>query len=341
MREPPQSMLVRPWAESFSDMLRVPTMSRETPAPSADPLARVLHFLRVEGTFYCHSELSAPWGLFMPPMPGCMWFHCVNEGRALLDVDGAERELTRSAFALVPHGRGHRIRSGRRVATPNVVELPHALHTERYAQLRYGGGGERAVLLCGVVRLDAAIGAELERSLPPVLVAEPHEVPHGEWMTTTLAMMAAESRELRAGGETVITRLADVLVVQAIRAWLGTAPPGATGWLAALRDPRVGQALAALWREPAAAWTVARLARAASMSRSAFAARFFELVGEPPMQHATRVRMLIAREAFSSERASLADVAERAGYRSEAAFSRAFKRVLGVSPGQARRAVER
>lgn len=315
-------------------------MHRSLPHAAPDSLARVLHFLRVEGTFYCHSELTAPWGLFMPPMPGCMWFHCVNDGRALLEVDDAHLSLARGSFALVPHGRGHRIRSGRRVATPNVVELPHEAQTERYAQLRYGGDGERTILLCGVVRLDAALGAELERCLPPVIHVEAHGAPHGEWMTTTLAMMAAESQAERPGGETIVTRLADVLVVQAIRAWLESAPAARAGWLAALRDPRMGKSLAALWREPAAGWTVTKLARAATMSRSAFAERFLEVVGEPPMQHLTRVRMLVARDALSKERASLAQVAERAGYHSEAAFSRAFKRVLGVSPGRVRRGAD-
>jgi AraC-like DNA-binding protein len=315
-----------------------PRVTRDARPSSTDPLGRILHFLRVEGAFYCHSELTAPWGLFMPPMPGCIWFHCLSEGRALIDIDQEHHELVRGSFALVPHGRGHRIRSARRVATPNVVELPHELQTERYAQLRHGGKGERSVLLCGVVKLDSAIGAELERCLPAVLHIEPHAAPHGEWMTTTLAMLAAESRELRPGGETVVTRLADVLVVQAIRAWIATSREVRTGWLAALRDPRVGHALAALWREPAASWTVDRLARIASMSRSAFAALFLALVGEPPMQHVTRVRMLIARDALSNRRVSVAAVAERTGYRSEAAFSRAFKRVIGKSPGHVRRA---
>ncbi len=316
-------------------------MNSLQPLASASPLARVLHYARVEGTFYCHSELHAPWGLFMPPMPGCMWFHCVNEGSALLEVEGAHHALERGSFALVPHGRGHRIRSARRVATPNVVELRHEVETERYAQLRYGGDGERTTLLCGVVKLDAAIGAELERCLPPLLHVEANSAPHGEWMSTTLAMMAAESRELRPGGETVVTRLADVLVVQAIRAWIHSAPAAETGWLAALQDPRVGLSLAALWREPAAEWTVNKLAKVAAMSRSAFAARFFALLSEPPMQHVTRVRMLVARDALAGERSTLSDVAERSGYRSEAAFSRAFKRVLGVSPGQVRKSTVR
>ncbi len=304
---------------------------------AAEPLDRVLHFVRVEGTFYCHSELGAPWGLFMPPMQGCMWFHCVHEGRAILEIEGVHHELRRGCFALIPHGRGHRIRSGGRVATPNVVDLPHAVQTDRYAMLRYGGDGERTTLLCGVVKLDAAVGTELERCLPPVVHIEAHGAPHGEWMTTTLAMIAAESRAPRPGGETIVTRLADVLVVQAIRAWLDASPAACTGWLGALRDKRVGQSLAALWREPSADWTVASLAKVAAMSRSAFAVRFLELVGEPPAQHVTRVRMLVARDSLSKDCASVAQAAELAGYRSEAAFSRAFKRLFGVSPGHLRR----
>ncbi|WP_373047494.1 AraC family transcriptional regulator [Vulgatibacter sp.] len=305
---------------------------------STDPLARVLHFVRVSGTFYCHSELGSPWGLFLPPMPGCMWFHCVNEGRALLEVDGAVHELERGSFALVPHGRGHRIRSARRVAAPNVVELPHELQTDRYAVLRHGGDGPRATLLCGVVKLDATVGAELERSLPPVLHVEPRAAAHGGSMEMTLALMAAESKAPRPGGETIVTRLADVLVVQAIREWIEVDPAARSGWLGALRDPKLGPALAALWGDPSRDWTVAGLARVAAMSRSAFAARFEELVGEPPMRYLARMRMRVASAELAAGHATVAAIAERAGYRSEAAFSRAFKRLTGLPPGAVRRA---
>ena len=149
--------------------------------------------------------------------------------------------------------------------------------------------------------------------------------------------MGEEARALRPGGETVITRLADVLVIQALRAWLQEAPAAQQGWLGALQDPQLGRALTLIHREPGRDWTVASLAQAVAMSRSAFAARFTERVGEPAMHYLLRWRMHAALGWLREEGASLGEAASRAGYQSEAAFSRAFKRVTGQSPGAARR----
>lgn len=151
-------------------------------------------------------------------------------------------------------------------------------------------------------------------------------------LESTLRLFAEEARVLLPGGETVITRLADVLVIQGIRSWLASAPEARAGWLGALRDPQVGRAVALVHREPARAWTVAGLASAVAMSRSAFAARFTELVGEPVMGYVTRWRMHVAAGRLRAGEVSVAEVARELGYRSEAAFSRAFKRVAGVSP---------
>ena len=158
------------------------------------------------------------------------------------------------------------------------------------------------------------------------------------WMHEVFKLMAAEAREFRSGGEAVITRLADVLVIQGIRAWIETAPAARTGWLGALQDQQIGRALALIHREPAQNWTVASLARELAMSRSAFAARFTELVNEPAMQYVTRWRMQVALDALQSEGATVAELADRLGYRSEAAFARAFKRVVGMPPGAVKRA---
>jgi AraC-like DNA-binding protein len=153
-----------------------------------------------------------------------------------------------------------------------------------------------------------------------------------------------EDKELRPGGETVITRLADILVIQAIRSWIAQDPSAQTGWLGALRDKQVGRAITLIHRDPARAWTVASLAAEVAMSRSAFAARFTELVGEPPMHYVARWRMHVARwrmhvalASLREDGATLGEVAMRLGYQSEAAFSRAFKRFIGVSPGSVRR----
>ena len=135
----------------------------------------------------------------------------------------------------------------------------------------------------------------------------------------------------------MITRLADVLVIQAIRWWLETDPGAQTGWLGALRDPLIGRALSLIHGDPARDWTVAALAAELAMSRSAFAARFTELVGEPVMQYVTRWRMRVAINGLRDDGATVAELAHRLGYRSEAAFARAFKRVIGVAPGAMKR----
>jgi AraC-like DNA-binding protein len=149
--------------------------------------------------------------------------------------------------------------------------------------------------------------------------------------------MAAEAKGLRPGGEAIITRLGDILVVQAIRSWIETDPASRSGWLGALQDRQIGRAIALIHRDPARDWTVATLADELAMSRSAFAARFSELVGEPAMQYVTRWRMQVAVNALREEDATVAELAARLGYRSEAAFARAFKRVIGTPPGAIRR----
>ena len=154
-----------------------------------------------------------------------------------------------------------------------------------------------------------------------------------EWMQTTVRLMAREARDPEPGGETVVTRLADVLVIQAIRSWLLGDAAADVAWLRALRDPEVGSAMGLMHREPSRDWTVPALAARVGMSRSGFAARFTEAVGETPMSYLGRVRMRTARELLGAPGATIASVSSRVGYESEAAFSRAFKKIMGVAPG--------
>ncbi len=214
---------------------------------------------------------------------------------------------------------------------------PHEYVTDRYAIIRHGGGGAGTTLVCGAVRFDHPAARSLVELLPATIhLTEPGTDRDAQWVPATLRMMAAEAARLRPGGETVLTRLADVLVIQAIRAWLEADPGGHTGWLGALRDSQIGPALAAVHRDPARDWTVAELASRCAMSRSAFAARFTALVGEPVMQYVTRWRMQTALHELGTGGRTVAELAGRLGYRSEAAFSRAFKRVIGIAPGAAR-----
>jgi AraC-like DNA-binding protein len=317
-------------------------MRGEDPWATPDPLGEALHVLRMSGTFYVRSELTAPWGLELPPEPRALWFHVVNMGGGWLEVDGAEpRHLRPGDFALVPHGQGHRVRSDPQAPAPRVEGLPHDYASDRYAVLRHGGGGAATSLVCGTVRFGHPAARNLIALLPQIIVVEapttPVVAPETEWMQATLRLIAAEAAALRPGGEAVITRLSDILVIQAIRAWIARDPAGQTGWLGALQDPRIGRAMSLVHRDPARPWSVATLARETAMSRSAFAARFTELVGEPVMRYVTRWRMHMALDLMQQEDVAVAELATRLGYESEAAFSRAFKRTVGMSPGAARR----
>jgi AraC-like DNA-binding protein len=158
-----------------------------------------------------------------------------------------------------------------------------------------------------------------------------------ERLQTTLTVLATEAREPRIGGEAVLTRLADIIVIQAIRAWIEGDPAAEVGWFGALRDPQIGRAITLIHRNPGRDWTVASLARELNMSRSSFAARFTALVGEPAMAYLTRWRMQIAMAALRDEPTTVAQLADRLGYHSEAAFARMFKRHTGMPPGSVRR----
>jgi len=308
-----------------------------------DPLGTALHFLRMSGAFYGRSELSAPWGLTMPAMPGCLWFHVVTSGAARLEADAGSADagsgdgdsltLRPGDLALVPHAAGHVLRSDPGVPAPGILDLERESVSDRYEILRYGGGGIPTNLLCGAVRFDHPAARNLIEVLPSIIHIQTSTSPYPDRMHSTLALLAAEAQQFRPGGEAVITRLADILVIQAIRTWIETDPGAQTGWLGALADQQIGRAISLIHQDPAREWTVASLAGESAMSRSAFAARFTELVGEPAMHYVTRWRMNVALDQLQETGATVAELAGRLGYRSDAAFARAFKRVTGASPG--------
>lgn len=300
------------------------------PWSPADPLGEVLGGLRMRGTFYCRAEGSSPWGVEMPALAGCMSFHVVVEGGCLLEVDGEVHALGAGDLALVPHGRGHVLRSEAGAPVAGRADLlPQEYLGEHYSVLRVDGGGASSRLVCGVVEPERPGPAHLLDLLPPALLVRAGDRAGG-WLGVLLGMIADEVRQDRPGAESVVTRLADVVVIQAIRGWLEAGSTG-PGWLRALRDPQVGGAVAAVHRSPGTPWTLDLLAREARMSRSAFAARFTGLAGEPALRYVTRWRMHLATVELARG-ARVGELARRLGYESEAAFSRAYKRVTGVPP---------
>lgn len=319
--------------------IATPNVESELP-PSADPLADPLRLLKLTGVLHCRAEFTAPWGLDLPRIPDCMAIHIINSGSLFLDIAGQPtREVKAGSLVMIPHGTAHQLRSEPDTSVTPLTDIPVQLITDRYEHMNFGGGGAlTSVSYCGV-RFDP-VGARRMLQLLPLVIHVDTLTQKDEWLRDTARFIAREADATRPGSEAIITRLADIVVVQAIRAWLSSAD-GQHGWLAALRDRQIGRALAAIHRDPSRHWTVAMLASEVGMSRSALSARFSELVGEPVKQYITEWRMQLARDALMTSSQTLAVLAEKYGYQSEAAFSRAFKRVFGASPGSVRKDLRR
>ncbi len=306
--------------------------------PIGDPLGEILHLLKLTGTFYCQSRMSAPWGVSIPGFPDILSFAVITHGRCFMQVgDGDPFELEKGDLVLMTDGAPIGFFSSEDTPLLTLEELPIQKVTELYETLEYGGGGAETGIMYGLVRIDHAASGMLMSLLPDVFKIDPWEQDAGSWLQATLQFIAKEARELRPGGETVITRLADVVVIEAIRRWLNNAPDANRGWLKAARDAQIGRTIVAIHRAPAADWTVESLAKIAGMSRSAFSARFTELVGVPAIQYLATWRMYLARERLTETDRPISQIAADIGYLSEPAFNKAFKRVFQMPPGQMRK----
>lgn len=301
-----------------------------------DPLSELLSRVRVEAALFSRADLTAPWGVSTRGGErGEGIFHAVVAGAGVLDVEGeATRTFVAGDVLVMPHGHAHVLRDAVGTAPRPIESWPSERGADGLPRLIGGGGGAPLELLCGSFRFDDEGQRSLLPSLPTVI-----QVGGGRaagWLNQTLRQLADELAADRPGGDVVASRLADLLFIGVLRAWLEDAGE-ATGWLAALADPQLGRAIGAIHEDAAHDWTVAKLARAAGMSRSSFSARFTERVGEPPAAYLTRWRMTVARTWLRRSGVPVLDVAERVGYASEAAFSRAFKRAVGVPPSVWRR----
>jgi AraC-like DNA-binding protein len=305
--------------------------------PVSDPLSEIMHSLHLTGALYCVAKLGEPWGIEAPQLDGLMTLQIVTAGQCWIEVDGAQpRLLGPGSMTLIPHGTPHRMRSSRDVATVPLFGLPVERISDRFETMRHGGDGAPCHITYGALRFDAEAARRLTSVLPPLIQLDGLEADTSGWIQSTLRLIAAEASELGPGAEIIITRIADVLVIQAIRSWLRHAPISEQGWVAAFNDELIGRALALVHHDPAAPWSVAGLARDVGMSRSAFSARFSGLVGVPVMSYVTDWRMQVARGRLRSSSDTVARVGASLGYQSEATFSRAYRRTFGVSPGSDR-----
>lgn len=317
-----------------------------------DVLSNVLQAVRLTGAVYFDIDASSPWvgespgteeiaAAIMPGAEHVISFHAVISGScwAAMSDDSLPPVLVESGDVIVfPSGAPNVMSSSRGDrSVPNMAMYYNPVDQFLPFSVQHGGGGpDRTHFICGYLGCDARPFNPLLSALPEMLCArKPRD--GRTWVTDFFQMAMAEGVTKRVGGETVLARLSELMFVEVIREHIETLPDNSPGWLSGLRDPHVGEALRLIHARPAEDWSVDALAREVGLSRSAFSARFSHFVESSPMLYLTRWRMQLATRLLERPGTSIAQAASDVGYESEAAFSRAFKRVAGISPGAWRR----
>lgn len=314
-----------------------------------DTLSEVLKTVQLNGAVYLSAEFSAPWCLvsepdselcaaFLPRSERVVSFHLVIEGQCLarLAVAGSPvLRLVAGDILVAPQGDSHLLGSTLDLqpvrAAPLLVEQVVARPGE-IMRVGYGGGGARVRLVCGFLTCAGLLGNPLIASLPRLFSVRVLDGPESAWLTTALQFAAAEAAAPGAGSATVLAKLSELLFIHAVRRYVDGLSVGQKGWLAGVHDRYVGRAILKLHADPAYPWTVEELARQVGLSRSALAQRFTALLGQPPMQYLAQWRLHAAARELREGSKTLAQIAGAAGYESEPAFSRAFKRTFGLPP---------
>lgn len=300
-----------------------------------DTLSDVLNLMRLRGCVYFLRTFAAPWGMEMPSGPHAQ-FHMVVRGRCWLRFDAETIELASGDVIVFPRGDGHLL-----LDDPNTIPVPgiRVLDAHAAQQPIFAGEGEQTRLLCGHFEFDHAFRHPLATELPRLIHIKGLSSDQPDWFEAVTRVLVRETDSDAPGSSTVIDRLAEVLFIQVLRAYLLQSKP-VSGFLAAVRDGQINRALKTIHGAAGTELTLADIAREAGMSRSNLALRFKEVLGETPIDYLTRWRMLKAQELLRTSDRPLVDIAEHVGYKSEAAFSRAFKRRFEQSPGTFRRLVE-
>lgn len=317
---------------------------------SDDTLSEVLRAVRLTGAVFFAVDASAPWVAETPPgselrphiMPGVehvIEYHVVTSGSCWGGlIDEAPIRLEAGDVIVFPQGDAHVMSSA-----PGMLEAPDEESLARAQTNRLpisvridGGGAQRTEVICGFLGCDTRPFNPLLATLPRVIHVPRREGDDGV-IEQFVKLALSESTARRAGGECVLARLSELLFVEIVRRYLTTLPAENAGWLAGLRDEAIGRALGKLHARPAHDWSLEELAREIGSSRSVLAERFAHFVGVPPMQYLAQWRMQLASTMLAGTSMNLAEIADRVGYGSETALSRAYKRWVGVAPAEWRK----
>lgn len=337
---------------------------QERPGASPpDALSAILQLVRLKSVVWGRSNLSSPWGIrfpggpdefppehlaafhamsgFLPARPArpSGAFHVIIRGNCVLEADSVPGPLSLASGDLVMllRGAAHTLRDSTcSRATPLWEAHPVDRLRQRQGMLM-GGGGIPTMALHGVFFCESESGERLLSALPPILHLKARGGQLCPWLASVVRLLNIETSRDEPGARAIIDDLVQILFIRALRSHMSLSPSGLANWLQAVLDPHVGPSLGMIHRAPEATWTVASLADAVAASRSAFAARFTLLMGKPPLRYLTEYRMQKAAELLRAGHLPLKELASKVGYESEAAFSKAFKRIIGTPPGVYRR----
>lgn len=314
-----------------------------------DLLSEFLQSVRLSGALFYNGEFSSPW-CFRSPPSSCLSaslggqgdvviFHFLLDGGAWVRLDkGGDPIAVRAGEVVIfPHGDAHLMGHGPPTEpVDNGAQIERILAQQPGSIARMGGGGELTHIVCGYLVCEPHLGRLLFSGLPRVLAVPIRGVSSGQWIEGSIRFALAQAGP---GARAVLTKLAEAVFMETLRCSLVRMPPGQTGWLAGVRDPILGRALTLLHRDPARPWTLAKLATASGVSRDVLAERFRRFLGDSAMAYLTRWRLHLAARLLASTAQNVGEIAPQAGYASEAAFNRAFKRAYGSPPADYRRRI--
>lgn len=300
-----------------------------------DTLSLLLEDISLRGAEFIESRLGQPWALDVDTRDQAC-FHIVVAGQCHLKLGSTDGQMLHSGdIVILPAGPKHQLKDDEGAQAP-ALDLMAQQRLQPAEVIQAGGHGRSTRLISGRFRFDRELSRPLISALPPVLHLQGISNRPPTWLNIGLMFLAEEHTQKRPAQQAILNRLADILFIECLRSYVDSIPEGSGNWLLALRDPALSAALSAMHSHPEKNWTATQLAQVAHLSRSGFANRFSEILGEPPLTYLTRHRMRLASWQLCHTRQPVCRIAELVGYSSDTAFGQAFKRHLGCSPGQYR-----
>jgi AraC-like DNA-binding protein len=301
---------------------------------------QILHYLKLDSIYYSRSTFGGDkWGCALPPFENTSMFHIVTSGSCYVNINGESIEMQTGDLVFISRACGHELMAESNNNTIDLFDLPIKQVSENYETIAVDTEqAPQTNMLCGVVRISHPSGEMLLNEMPDIIHIKREEHLFGDMVGEIVRLVIREASGNFIGGETVIKRLADVLLIQAIRTWVENETEFKGSWLNAIKDEKIGKALAKMHSQPEIAWTVESLGKEVGLSRTAFSNRFTKLVGDTVINYLTNWRMNLAMMKIRDGAKVNYELSESLGYQSESAFRRAFKKTLGMSISEAMKA---